>query len=251
MVTRKLGARFLWIDSLCILQDSVDDWRAESAEMGSVYSHSLCNIAATANSGHGGGLFQTRDPRLITPYKIRIAFNGHDRTYCFFEANLWCSTISDSILNRRGWVFQERMLSPRTLHFANQMFWECRTLQVCETFPMRLPDELNTFADHKDASLPVTLKNWRDIGEDGGWSQVIEIYSNCQLTRLEDRLIAIAGIAREVQPHLKDDYLAGLWKKELPQNLLWSFSNTGVVKRATSYRCERLPHIHCFLNIYL
>ena len=111
-----------------------------------------------------------------------------------------------------------------------------------------IPATLNAFADHKDASLPVTLKDWRDIGDDGGWSQVIEIYSNCRLTRLEDRLIAIAGIAREVQAHLKDDYLAGLWKKELPQGLLWSFSNAGVVQRPNSYRCKKLPRFHSVVN---
>ena len=242
-VTRKLGARYLWIDSLCILQDSLKDWHAESVEMGKVYNHSLCNIAANASSDIGGGLFQERETRFITPYKLRIVFSGHDETYCFFRANMWCAYITDATLNKRGWVFQERMLSPRTLHYSHQLFWECQTLQACETFPAGLPGGLNDFADHNDAWLPITLKNWRDIGQLWDWGDAIQIYSNCRLTNLEDRLIAIAGIAKEVQPYLKDEYLAGLWKKDLPHNLLWSLVNVSdrAVEKPMTYRCKSFP----------
>ncbi|KAH8682830.1 heterokaryon incompatibility protein-domain-containing protein [Tricladium varicosporioides] len=83
--TRRLGVRFLWIDSLCILQDSISDWRIESALMDKVYEYSICNIAATAASENSGGLYQRRDPRVVTPRQVQITRQGHIGTYVFFE----------------------------------------------------------------------------------------------------------------------------------------------------------------------
>lgn len=58
--TRAVGARYLWIDCLCILQDDVRDWERESALMASVYHNALCNLAATASSDSNGGFFRDR-----------------------------------------------------------------------------------------------------------------------------------------------------------------------------------------------
>jgi hypothetical protein len=121
-VTRKLGVRYLWIDSLCIVQDSDADWRAESSVMGKIYGQSLCNIAATGSSQTHGGLFQGRDISKITPATMSIKSKGQETTYCFPDNEIWCSEITNAPLNNRGWVLQERMLSPRTLHYASQLF---------------------------------------------------------------------------------------------------------------------------------
>lgn len=128
--TRALGFRYLWIDSLCIMQDSMVDWQTESTEMGSIYRNGVCNIAATGGSDNGSGLFQERNPHWVTPNKVRIQHKGHDKIYLASLNNLWEKWISISSLNRSGWVLQERLLSPRTLHFASQLFWECRMLQA-------------------------------------------------------------------------------------------------------------------------
>jgi hypothetical protein len=37
IITRELGYRYLWIDSLCIVQDFLEDWEAESQNMGNIY----------------------------------------------------------------------------------------------------------------------------------------------------------------------------------------------------------------------
>lgn len=69
-VTKKLGVQYLWIDALCIIQDSVEDWRQETATMGKVYKNALCNIAATGASDSSIGCFWDRNPLLAQPCKI-------------------------------------------------------------------------------------------------------------------------------------------------------------------------------------
>jgi hypothetical protein len=228
-MTRRLGVRYLWIDSLCISEDDNDDWIAESAVMGKIHKYSLCNIAATAAAMNQNGLFQERDARLITPYRTRIDFGRYKENYTFFANNFYRDLVWETDLNRR------------TLHYASQMFWECRALQACETYPAGLPFELNQYEDHKGSILLVSLKNWQqDIPSKWSWNELVETYATFQLIKSEDRLVAIAGIAEELQRFLQDDYLAGIWKKDLPQSLLWSLSNShdGVTKSKTN-RCKR------------
>jgi hypothetical protein len=70
-VTQKLHVRYLWIDSLCIIQDDPDDWRTESLLMDQVYKNALFNIAATAASDSRGGLFYSR-PHLVPCCQVHL-----------------------------------------------------------------------------------------------------------------------------------------------------------------------------------
>lgn len=239
--TRSLGVRYIWIDSLCILQDSSEDWQAEALQMDSVYRNSICNIAATGSSDSGGGLFQDRDEAWVIPEEVEIQYRGHNRVYLASLQSLWGKWVSRSSLNRRGWVFQERLLSPRTLHFSSQLFWECRTLQACETFPGGMPESEQHYEDLEGAVYPISQKDWLDPSRSlGNWCSLVEIYGRCSITKPEDRLIAIAGVAKSWQPLLDDMYLAGLWTKDLPWNLVWSLANVeGDLTVPTSYRCTK------------
>jgi hypothetical protein len=145
-ISRFLGTRYIWIDSLCIIQDSKEDWQKESLRMDSVYSYSYCNIAATRSSDSHGGCFTERPAQachpviinqlgaLITegipnePYDVGPYYSGLN--------NFWKDEIEDSVLLSRAWVFQERLLAPRVLHFArNQIFFECRQTCANESNP--------------------------------------------------------------------------------------------------------------------
>ncbi|KAK3343651.1 heterokaryon incompatibility protein-domain-containing protein, partial [Lasiosphaeria hispida] len=262
-VTRHLGIRYLWIDSPCIIQDSADDWTAESSAMGCVYQNGLFNIAATASNDSGGGLFSVdRDPRTVCP---AVAMSNWDycisSTYTVSRKNIWKDGVSDAVLNTRGWVLQEQFLSPRILHFGvDRMYWECRELEACETFPRGLPQAahregrpLTGRADGKgihlelrppwEQSLIVKGLNFRD--DDGElsppwqklptfkhyrvWRAIVETYSRTHLSHAKDKLVAISGLAREARRVLNDDYLAGLWRK----HLAWERSHS----RPSAYRC--------------
>ncbi|KAJ3546273.1 hypothetical protein NM208_g1640 [Fusarium decemcellulare] len=226
---RDLGIQYIWIDSLCIIQDSESDWLQESSNMGKVYEYSFCNIAATSASSGGGGLYSPRDRHLITPYEVHINWRGHE---------------SPAPLNGRGWVFQERLLSPRTLHFSSQLFWECRTLNACETYPSGLPSEPSILGNDIDQDFPGSTKSWReDLHQDpvGYWDLLTQMFCRCYLTQPTDRLAAIAGIASQMRPLINDEYLAGLWRRQLPSGLLWKLENMVgqdlVVTRPSQYRC--------------
>jgi hypothetical protein len=216
------------------------DWQAESVEMGNIYRNCICNIAATGSAETGGGLFQERNPYWVTPNKVRIQYKGHDKVYLASQKDPWGEWISRSALNQRGWVLQERLLSLRTIHFTSQLFWECRMHQACETFPDGMPEGDLMYRDENFRRRPTSLKNWpEDFEGTECWIDVVRNYGRCSVTKPEDRLIAIAGVAKSMQPFLNDEYLARLWKKDLPYNLLWVMRNVnGSLRLSETYRCS-------------
>jgi Heterokaryon incompatibility protein (HET) len=144
ILTKKMGHRYIWIDSLCILQDSEIDWNREASLMGDVYKHSFCNISATAAEDGRAGLIFPRNPLLISPCEIEVTSKStasiKKGLYRVVDMSLWEREIDAAPLNTRGWVFQERFLAPRKLSFgAKQLFWECAEFQASESFPEGLP----------------------------------------------------------------------------------------------------------------
>jgi len=128
-LTRYLGIRYLWIDSLCILQDSVVDWAEQSALMGDVYRHSVLNISATLGKDCRHGLLHKRTQHHGIPIPCQSHTLGSSgRLFLRPVPKTWHKSLEgeDSPLSSRGWVLQERILSPRTVHYGKeQMFWEC------------------------------------------------------------------------------------------------------------------------------
>ena len=160
-ISRKMGIEYIWIDSLCIIQDSGQDWRLESAAMGLVYKNAWCSIAATACQQ--AGILINRPP-IASRCTIKPNSNSPRiaaGTYNLFllENDTWSNGISDSPLSKRGWVTQERLLSPRIIHFGErQMFWECQERQACETFANSIhPREINKYKLNYPASIFVAI----------------------------------------------------------------------------------------------
>ncbi|KAH7363965.1 heterokaryon incompatibility protein-domain-containing protein [Rhexocercosporidium sp. MPI-PUGE-AT-0058] len=210
--SRELGVRYLWIDSLCILQDSKEDWQAESSAMHLVYKNTLCNIAA---SGPHIGLFSVRDPFALIP--LRIDFNPETTVlepyYCFYD--WWESVRQETPISRRGWVVQERLLSPRTIHFSTPIFWECRNLVACESYPKGLSFDF----DRSDKIW--SYKHGEEVTTMLAWEACIQVFSECALTKSNDKLVAIAGIAKTFESTLDGTYLAGVWSSNIVRGLLW------------------------------
>lgn len=129
-VTRALGVRYLWIDSLCIIQEDPEDWAAESGRMEDVFSHAYCTIAASSAESSLAGFLGDRRPRdaimLQTPEKVPL--------YLAEDIDDFRTDVENSVLSSRGWVLQERALSRRTIYFTStQVYWECGNGVVCET----------------------------------------------------------------------------------------------------------------------
>ena len=266
LATCELGFRFIWIDSLCIMQDAASDWTQQSSFMGQIYKSAALNIAGTGFADGVSGLFTPRDPSQLLPLKIEVNWPGgvstgsetqrNDRKslYHLVDDLAFRREVEEAPLNRRGWVVQERLLSPRILHFgANQMFWECCETTRCETFPDQRPRAVNMVSRLKQTSdgLPVledfkvakwaiprgllhqsrssfegsnlnALEMKAKVKAYDAWAFIVETYSLGALTIAEDKLPAISGIAKDLKTLLDDEYLAGLWRGNLHRELLWS-----------------------------
>ncbi|KAH8744033.1 heterokaryon incompatibility protein-domain-containing protein, partial [Hyaloscypha finlandica] len=133
--TRDLGISFIWIDSLCIIQDDHKDWVEQSKQMGSIYERAYMTIAATSGVNSSSGLFHDGRPVYV---KFPCSPNPLETGYMYFanvsEKPQPENDIELAPLNQRGWVLQERVLSRRILHFAStQVYWECRKHFLCQS----------------------------------------------------------------------------------------------------------------------
>lgn len=238
-----LGIPYIWIDSLCIVQDEISDWEQESALMGDVYRNGVVNIAATGNADFGGGLFQRRDPQWVTPSRICLRHKSRTMNYAVMPLRkVWHHWVTASALNKRGWVLQERLLSPRTIHMGKQLFWECREGRACETHPKPIR-YISTKPDFFISNLDMgnSLKDLsRAADTPSFWFDLIKEYGACNITKQEDKLYALVGVAKFLQPILNDVYLAGLWQKDLPYNLTWRIEGEEKRGRPDAYRCKDL-----------
>jgi hypothetical protein len=147
-VARQMNVRYLWIDSLCIIQNDLVDWEKESAKMGSYYSNALFNIAAVSSTDGSGGLFTSHNPPEVTPCPITVVFpskvsiregkkiEGFLRPSSSWDPVLQVAGFQRPPLWQRAWVLQERLLSSRLLMFSNmQMSWKCRQEEASESVP--------------------------------------------------------------------------------------------------------------------
>jgi hypothetical protein len=232
-VARRLKFRYLWIDSLCIIQDSEIDWRQESMLMAEVYSNALLNIAATASRNGNGGLFPSilshcdadawwaEDRRISTQFTTWATYeNGFD-------------LINSAPLNRRAWVLQERLLSPRVLHFAqSQMFWECEEILSSQVYPDKSCRSLHflpqlTKVSNKTRMLQNLNRVVYTYGSEQAnaiyrtWQAWVKHYSAAAITKPSDKLVAISALPKILNQVLKDTYVAGLWRDDMPRSLIW------------------------------
>lgn len=262
-LTRSIGIQYLWIDALCIIQDSEADWTREAAMMSAVYANGTCNLAATSFVDGDNGLFVTRQPAPLQPILVDIAddiYFDEDLAfqrgqYHLVEANTWGEDIEYAPLNERGWVMQERMLSPRSLHFGTrQLFWECYEMEACEVFPTGLPSQMQRSnakkllsgflstapLDHPPSTHLMTrsaAKISRSQESRTLWCEIVDQYTKRHLTKGTDKLVAIAGLAAAMRVILGSRYLAGLWEDDFINQLIWSVDSAEVQPRPGAYRC--------------
>jgi hypothetical protein len=223
-LTWQLGVRFLWIDCLCIIQDDNEDWKTESALMGKVYANSWLNVSANSRGDDSAGLFADRSVSRLQDYiQIRPKESSEAITFILTEGNTWWIEVETAPVNRRAWVLQERILSPRIVHMSTTMaLWECKEYQASEVFPDGgIPDQysLTNFGQLKRLYRGSPSEDPYDVRVD--WERLLFRYTMCGLTFETDRLIALSGIASEVHKRAKCDYVAGLWSTQLPLGLLW------------------------------
>ena len=231
--TRRLGIRYLWIDSLCIIQDSPEDWEIESGNMASIYSNASFTIAAALSGDSDTGLFAPRDPLLGKPCRINVRSPEDSTTEVI---RIWSETDLRGLnlaylypLYTRAWVFQEHTLSPKILHFTPAgILWECLGANYAESEPLRQ-------RQWQDAPIKFPLSSQPDLLDSSGqaiacdkWLDLVETYSGRAMTFDTDWLPAMSGIAKVFSKQLQcdyDEYVGGLWRPDILRGLVW-YPNT-------------------------
>jgi hypothetical protein len=136
--TAKLGIQYIWIDSLCIIQDDAIDWEIESSKMADVYQHAALTISATSSPGDTQGCF-SEVTTSVDDLEINLPDDVGSCQIAVRKPLKHWNNLIPSLLQKhfpllsRGWAFQERILSRRVLHFCeSELVWECRQTSVCE-----------------------------------------------------------------------------------------------------------------------
>ena len=204
-VTRKFGVRYLWIDSLCIVQDSVEDWSHEAAQMASIYENAFLTIGATsAESDEEGFLYP---PNTHLKLQVQTLEGTSQDLYVQPEGRRKDLLPEHQPLLRRAWCYQERLLSSRMLHFTRrELWWECRGNFDCECGHKMSYDGERSMMEEKP-------RIYTHMAQPRFWRQIVENYSDLNLTLEKDKLLALSGLAQRVQELRKDKYLAGLWSR--------------------------------------
>ncbi|RFU28330.1 hypothetical protein B7463_g8015, partial [Scytalidium lignicola] len=228
-ITFNLGFEWLWIDSICIIQDSLEDWSTESKNMQSIYANSFCNISAADAKDGAEGCFRDRSPLAIQPCKIML--DGETR-YAI-DDDSWDWNVPRYEINSRAWVMQERLLSPRILYYTkDQVIWECNHGLASEKLPYILPPKhknsrafnrlmiRGSLSDDMEQS-PLPSKN--DIQK--AWNMIVSEYSQCHLTRDSDKLIALDGLTSRFRELLQEEDEFGLWPSDIEFQLTWTVAS--------------------------
>ncbi|KAF2021234.1 HET-domain-containing protein [Aaosphaeria arxii CBS 175.79] len=226
-LTRKLGVKYIWIDALCIVQDHREDWIHEAAMMDRVYLQAYLTIAASASADTMGGLFTPRTPRHETSAQLSWP-QGDGKEPITLHILPTFDSLSDeqktSPLATRGWTFQERALSGRTLHFgAHQSHFECQEASFSES---SAPDDAGhrtgDFFEMRDMAPTTTSEPIPTHLLHSKWAWVVSQFSSRRLTAEGDVFAALGGIAALFAG--KDalgKYFCGLWEDEIHRHLLW------------------------------
>ncbi|KAG5659144.1 hypothetical protein KAF25_000346 [Fusarium avenaceum] len=272
----RLGIQYIWIDCLCIIQDSYldEDWKKEAATMGLIYENAVLNLCMAGSGRSSESSYQTRDVNLIKPLHITPdPDDEEDKGAYMVCTDLFDYDIVKCPLRKRGWVFQEWFLAKQSLVFGQiQLWWHCREQLANETFPDGIPDDARVEYEPPPIVRAHTMKDtslfMRDKMEDDPkdnadfkshthqaigslqdketdsfavykrWWEILSQYAETRFTYESDRVIAFSGIAQAFRSshNLSDRYLAGIWQRDFPAGLMWSRTPQGVVEARRSLK---------------
>lgn len=235
IITRNLGIRYLWIDSLCIQQNSKADWEIESQKMGLVYRNSTVTISALVSAGSKEGILKHNLSSLTSPKQatIKLLKDAGDRCHISVcrktpnEEDL-LSLDLQSALTGRGWTLQEYILSPRhILYGKDAIYWRCPQGFISSSglpkggkFPEYEYINISQIIYSDTLSRPLAPPS-DIIGVLDEYYDLVRAYSRRRLTYGSDKLPAFSGLAQQLHPVFGGDYVAGIWTVDFRNGLLW------------------------------
>ncbi|KAF1811351.1 HET-domain-containing protein [Eremomyces bilateralis CBS 781.70] len=252
-LARDLNVQYVWIDSLCIIQNLRRDWRRESAQMRKIFNNAyLTIVAASASSSHGGFLHRDNGPTCTisieqsdvdAPDPAHYSYSLRHRPGVKWWGSDKMAGISGGRWIKRAWTFQEERLAKRVLIFGeSKFFFDCREFErVEDTDYLHLrPDWSETLYGVPESELMQSMisqvsgfsagsasnRQRQQPGIFDHWQTLCNHYSRRQLTFEDDKLPALSGMASTLGLKVKSEYLAGLWKDHLYHDLFWQTKGT-------------------------
>ena len=256
-IARGLGCRYIWIDALCIIQDSDSDKAREIAKMKDVFQNSYLTVAVADSPDTDSGILFPRlsadSPEVkvewrdsVTQQKVtahlRVDKYGKDGVTAGHSSNAYVS----GQLSRRAWTLQERLLPCRVLHYtSDQLVWECQTVRSWESsnFVESVDDSLPEVGDDvriiKNINLKPMIRIMKELevwGPDAlyrYWYRVLAAYSCRELSYDSDKISGVSGIADLIGQHVQDRLVHGLWMNDIAKGLLWNLRPYPKPRRTT------------------
>ncbi|KAF7903997.1 hypothetical protein EAF00_001331 [Botryotinia globosa] len=225
-IAKSLGIRYVWIDALCIIQDSDADKAREIEAMGDIFKNATVTISAASATSADGGLFGRRTTEDLFQISLRLPDKSLSKIYIAERKD---PQASEEPVNQRAWCFQESILSPRVLSFrSTELLWHCQTLQY---EPVA---ESNYFYHGRDAEIPgnifgldVEIESKDAFHRVQTWNLIVEGFTARHLTNPEDRLPAISGIANEFALAWNDEHVLGVMRSTIEYHLAWKAPRHG------------------------
>lgn len=241
---RKLHIRYLWIDSLCIIQDDELDWHQQAAQMATIYRNAYMVVSASKASNAKDGLYSSVAPEFALHPLVYSDGDFGPETICFRRAFTHLPSYMDHRLGakaasfptfNRAWIFQERFLATRVIHFGpSELIWECHECTVCQCrdgdilntqtpciASQNLNKQINHISHPKSYFGASALSFQAEQEVQIRWHRLVEEYSKLHMSYERDIYPAISGLAQVFHACLKMQYCAGLWKENLIGDMVW------------------------------
>ncbi|KAL4889434.1 heterokaryon incompatibility protein-domain-containing protein [Aspergillus ambiguus] len=211
-IARALGIDYIWIDRLCIIQGDDADFSVQASKMGDIYGNATMTIAAAAANTEMDRILLPRDNKWLSS-AMSLDFGGGPSTLVRFRrASPALGTESSGgeygRMSTRAWVWQERLLSSRTVFFTpGRIKFECHFHSCWEGF----------------GSKQIS-PSWTAVLDDMSyqkWTTLVKEYTSRGITRPSDRLPAMDSVMKRIEANTGCRSVYGLWSNSLVEGLIW------------------------------
>ncbi|KAH8589841.1 heterokaryon incompatibility protein-domain-containing protein, partial [Bisporella sp. PMI_857] len=234
-VARSLRIPYLWVDSLCIIQDSLEDKAEEISKMSEIYQNATITLSAASSKDSFQGILSKRED-----VESAIQPKSKGLGTVLLSLDPYCGYITrnftDSPISQRAWTLQESLLSPRLLVFdTGPLQWKC--LQRSSIYGLDSPSKNNLMSraladplldsDLRHKFLAIRHPEGSYVRKDAqsvcAWLEIVTTYTSRAMKNAEDRLLALSGIAAQWKQITGWTYISGIWVEIFPNCLQWRY----------------------------
>ena len=217
-----MGMRYLWVDSLCIIQDDNEDKMRQLPLMGFIYNQATLSIIASSSIDAHDGLPRLQSMEQSISQRTEI-INGTPLITVQPELD---QALSDSVWYTRGWTFQEAMLSRRTVIFTKaQIYWNCRNEswredRIVESSVLKWP------LNHHSFLGPLVVNRRANycacICRTSIYCEQVQMFSKRSFGLESDIVWGFIGIMKSLEPRFPEGFIWGIPYERIDLALLWS-----------------------------